>query len=157
VSGSAVAGSAAEGSASTGSATAASGPQVAALDELDRWIAPIYKLDVPARYKAMCAAASTVREKVKALETIGPPSGVEAQAWSDAVGDLEGAVDGVRMCCQDLGDYEKASPEVKKGADSNHDDCMKPVPDAFMAVVKLVPGAKPAGTHANDPVMTPSK
>ncbi len=59
----------------------------------------------------------------------------------------------MRMCCQDVKDYDKLTGAVKDGADSNHGDCMKPVPDAFAGVVKLVPGAKSFGTHGNDPLM----
>jgi len=50
-------------------------------------------------------------------------------------------------------DYDTLTGAVKEGADSNHDDCMKPVPQAFAAVAKLVPGAKPFGAHGNDPLM----
>lgn len=149
------AGSAAPGSASGGSAAAPSTPQgspqaIAALDELDRWLAPLGKLEIHPRFVAMCGAAKTLGDKATALKPLG-----EGQAWADAVDKLSGDIDGFSLCCQDLDDYDKLEPEGKTAADHKHRDCMKPVPESFAAVVALVPGAKPAGTHANDPVMKP--
>lgn len=130
---------------------------VTALDEIDRWIAPLFTLTVSKRYKRFCAAADTIVKKVDALNSLAPPSGTSAQRWTEVVDNLAYTVLGVSMCCSDAADYDELSEPMKEVADSNNERCMKDVPDAFAAVVKLVPGAKPPGTHANDPVMTPSK
>lgn len=130
------------------------GPQVAALDDLDRWLAPIYKLDVRARYKAMCAAGFTLEKKELALASMGAPAGVDAKAWEDATTLLHGEIGGTRLCCKDdMKAYDKFPEALKVAADEGHNDCMKGTPDALAAVIKLVPGAKPFGTHANDPLM----
>ena len=63
--------------------------------ELDRWLAPIYKLEVPTRYKAMCAAGDKLRAKAMELKPLGPPGGGDAQAWSDATDGLAAQIDGV--------------------------------------------------------------
>lgn len=146
------------GSAGVGSATAGvAGPQAAAVDALDRWIAPIYKLAGSDRYRAICHAANTIRVKADELRVMSPPSGVDAQAWTDANETFAGDVAGVGMCCQDLADYEKGSAALKEVADGQHDECLKPLPVSFAALAKLVPGAPTPGTHANDPVMKPEK
>lgn len=146
------AGSAAGDSPTAGSATAGSAGSaqaVAALDELDRWLAPLAKLDIHPRYVAMCADAQTLAAKAGALKPLG-----EGQAWSDAVDKLSGDIDGFSLCCQDLADYDKLPPEGKTATDHTDRDCMKPVAASFAAVVALVPGAKPPGTHAGDPPIT---
>lgn len=148
-------GSATAGSATDGSASA--GPQAAAVDTLDRWIAPIYKLAVPDRYRAICRAAVTIRRKADELRVMPPPPGVDAQVWTQANETFADDVGGVGMCCNDLADYEKASASEKEVADGQNEACMKPLPASFAALAKLVPGAPAPGTHANDPVMKPAK
>lgn len=145
-------------STAAANSTADARPQVAALDDLDRWLAPLYKLPVPQRYKSFCAAGNVIIAKVESLNSLTTPAGGDPQSWTNAVDNLANKVNGVRMCCVDVGDYDKLSASMKQVADWNDDDCMKEVPDAFAAVVKLVPGAKPPGTHSNDPLMaSPTK
>ena len=146
------AGSATAGSA-TASGSAATSPQAAALDELDRWLAPLAKLDVRAQLTFMCEAMPVLRDKTTALYAGASPAGVAADNWRSTGEALSGSVESVGMCCQSYGFYDK--PPKPHGDEDDWRDCMKAYPDAFAAVAKLVPGGKPLGVHANDPVMTP--
>lgn len=156
--GSAAAGSAAAGSTAANSATAAP-EMIAALDDMDRRLAPVMKLDVHPRFVALVKLQPELRKEWEAIKTMKPPPGVAEATWSQAVDNLGDQVGGLGMCAQDFKPawYAKASKAMKQAADESYQECIKDLPDAFAAVVKLVPGANPPGTHASDPVMSPAK
>jgi hypothetical protein len=96
-----------------------------------------------------------LRDKTEKLAAMSPPPGASADAWSQAVGDFRDQIEGVGMCTQDLAGYDKLSKAAQAAADDGYEECTQKIPETFAAVVKLVPGAKPAGMHAKDPVMEP--
>lgn len=154
--------SADDSAAASGSAATAGAPSpklLALVDDFDRWLAPAWKIDVHPRFVALVGMQPTLRAKWESLKALAPPPGVDASAWSQAVDNLGDQIGGLGMCAKDFKPawYAKASEVMKEAADEGYADCMKGIPDAFAAVVKLVPGAKPPGTHANDPLMSGPK
>jgi hypothetical protein len=146
-------GSAGSGSAAMAGSAAASPELVAALDDLDRWLAPVLKLDTHPRIVALAKLQPALRDKTEKLAAMSPPTGATPEAWSQAVGEFRDQIEGVGMCTQDLAGYDKLSKAAQASADDGYEECTQKIPETFAAVVALVPGAKPAGTHANDPVI----
>jgi hypothetical protein len=141
----------------TGTAGSANGsPElVAAIDELDQWLAPALKLDTHPRIVALAKMQPTLVDKTDKLKTMKPPAGVAADAWGGAVDNFKAQIDGVGLCTQDLAKYDKMSKAAQTAADDGYEECTQKISETLAVVAKLVPGAKPPGTHANDPVMTP--
>jgi hypothetical protein len=149
-------GSAATGNGGAATGSAAASPElVAALDDLDRWLAPVLKLDTHPRIVALAKAQPTLLDKTQKLAAMSPPSGVTPDAWSQAVGAFKDQIDGVGLCTQNLAGYDKMSKAAQTSADDGYEECTQRIPETFAAIVKLVPGAPAPGTHANDPAMTP--
>jgi hypothetical protein len=146
------------GSAGSAKAGAASPELLKALDEMDRVMAPIFKLEPPARFDAFCAVRAKLAANAQAIAAAPAPPGVAD--WAAKAKKLENDMseDPLRepeVCC-------RLAPQGLKGKqrktqDGINDDCVTPIHESFKQLVASVPGAPAADAHANDPLSAPSR
>jgi hypothetical protein len=149
--------------ASTSSAGSATGAAVSpellkALDEMDRMLAPVFKLEPPERFNAFCAERGELTAKAQAIEAAPAPAGVTDWAANakklstDLVGD---PLKEPEVCC-------RLAPQGLKGEQEKtqnriNDDCVRPIHESFKKLVASVPGAPAADAHANDALPASAK
>jgi hypothetical protein len=135
------------GSTATGSAVPAPMSELAkAIDDIDRRLAPIWRLSDKERFAAFCAGRKLLLDKSAALITMPNP----ATDWRSTAEGLSNAVRMADKCC--LEQPKDLSPALQAGQDDTNAECIKPIHDDFVAVAKLVPVAPAVDGHANDPV-----
>ena len=131
---------AAAGSAAPGAAS----PELAkAIDDADRWLAPIFKLSAKERFKAFCAALPDLTARAAAIQAAPAPAGVSD--WATYAESFKSDVGTTDMCCK------------KPTDDASNDDCINGVHESFERLVGMVPGAPAVDAHAGDPLMSPAK
>jgi len=146
-SGVSVVGSGTATTAPTSSAPSQMSQLAKAVDDFDRWLAPIWRLPDKERFAILCRVAKDLVAKSDALRAM--PN--TATDWQATVDGLSGYIWAAQKCCVEQ--PKKLSPVMQAAQDDNNADCIKPLHDSFAEVVKLVPGAPAIDTHANDPVM----
>ncbi|HTR53961.1 MAG TPA: hypothetical protein VMJ10_24870 [Kofleriaceae bacterium] len=142
-SGSAQAGSpGSAGSAGAAPSTSADANVIAALDDYDKILAPIWNLEPKARFAAVCAHYKELNAKALQVRTAASHWTTKSAEVNDAIEGFYANTNSLPMCCDQAND------------DASNDRCIAPVHQSFVDLVKLVPGAKPSDTHAGDAVPT---
>lgn len=109
-----------------------------ALDDFDRWLAPVWKQPEDKRLAALCAIKAPLNERAVTLQKVAV-AGVAPEQWQGATSQLAESVDALDLCCNG-------------GAAA----CVDEVHKTFAAAIALVPGAAPIDRHKDDPPMTPT-
>jgi hypothetical protein len=108
-----------------------------AVDDFDRWLAPIWKLSTNDRLAPLCKSLKTLQAKASTMQKLPAPAAAAADRWKDETTRLSTTMGTLDLCC------------------STHDEtCINDVHEVFAAVVALVPGARPIDSHKDDPVMS---
>jgi hypothetical protein len=115
-------------------AAPATGDALDALDDFDRWLAPIWKLEGAARIQATCRAQHGLVARATTLQHTPAPAHAAADRWQEETTRLATTTGTLDLCCQ-----------------TRDNSCLSDLHEVFVGLVALAPGAPPADRHKNDP------
>ncbi|HEX4422546.1 MAG TPA: hypothetical protein VH165_31745 [Kofleriaceae bacterium] len=118
-------------------AAPATGDAIAALDDFDRWLAPIWKLEGAARIQATCRAQHGLVARATTLQHAPAPAHAAADRWQEETTRLATTTGTLDLCCR-----------------TRDNSCLSDLHEVFVGLVALASGVPPADRHKDDPAQT---